>query len=1007
MPKTSPLIEHYFPIDEISVEAIRESGNLAGQPPVNQLHVWWARRPLITSRAAVLASILDADTDHDEFISAVGTSRQIVEDRRNMDDAESRGQWSDLKFSSDHAFKHNLTPQQRKFVQQHIVQKDPLVLDVTAGGGSIPFEAGRLGLRSIANDLNLVAAFILRATCKWPQEHGPALRRHYGRKHRDDTGNGSPVEFYDGIAGRLLDRVEELLASVYPQGPQNGLQETQNSADSPKAKRMVKARAKRYAHMYLFARVLTCPSCNGVIPLSLNWRLDSKGTGIRLIPDTLTRTCSFQVVNGAAKQSPGTIARAIATCPYPDCRASTPKGYVARQSQAKKLGHQLYCIVWREQWHTKTKAGKWSKHPKTRRGFRAPTPSDDNLSKMEQRLEELSVVWGPDNTLPMEEVPEGNDLRPHQYGMPFWRDMFSPRQLLAHGYCVQAFRELVEEDRAAGVLDESRKAAWGYIALALDKLINANSLLCRWNPNRGVGGGTFDSHHFGMKWSYSEIAVAAEGLGLEWAIGDIGDCIDELVKMCGHGSVATKSPQLRDDMLGPTAPPAEVVNGPAQFIFGVPDGSVDCVVFDPPYHNNINYAELSDFFYVWLKRTGGYVMPELFPDYLTDKVNEAIASPAHFRQQVAAAKQANPRAKVSAARLATEDYLAKMSAIFAECRRVIKPTARGGIMTVMFTHKELSALDALITALIEAEFNITRVWPIKTEWESNRNIMDKAAASTTMLLVCRPRDGQQSRRQPRPWPEVEREIGDAVQQEILRLASYNFKPADIFIAAYGPALTVISENWGARRMTPHLDRLTDDDPFRVTPSDGLEVACREVTRWRMAEISRTWAGSHPDAATAFYILSQDGAGAATMPFDEANLFAKAIGMDLNQPYARRIVEKKGGNVTLASAKHRLARGDIDTAKTPATALDQVHTAIALTERAGNSEEGQKWLDWNGIDPESARFKGALESLLTVLKPSHDDHQAGHALYRELYSTPHRPQGKQIGLDDMRPGASDA
>ena len=996
MPRTSPLIEHYFPIDEISVEAIREGGTLSGRPTVNQLHVWWARRPLITSRAAVLASILDDDADHEEFISAIGTSRQIVEDRRNMDAVESRGQWSDLKFSSDHAFKHNLTPQQRKFVQQHIVQKDPLVLDVTAGGGSIPFEAGRLGLRSIANELNPVAAFILRATCNWPQEHGPALRRHYGRKHRDDSGNESLVEFYDGIAGRLMDRVEELLASVYPHEPQNCLQETQISEDSPKSERTAKARVKRYAHMYLFARALTCPSCNGVIPLSLNWRLDSKGTGIRLIPDTLTRTCSFQVVNGAAKQSPGTIARAIATCPYPDCRASTPKGYVARQSLANKLGHQLYCIIWREQWHTKTKAGKWSKHPKTRRGFRAPTPSDDNLPKMAQRLEELSAVWEPDNTLPMEEVPEGNDLRPHQYGMPYWRDMFSPRQLLAHGYCVQAFRELVEEDRAAGVLDETRKAAWGYIALALDRLINANSLLCSWNPNRGVGGGTFDSHDFRMKWSYSETAVAAQGLGLEWAIGDIGDCIDELVKMCGHGSVSTTSPPLPDDMLGPTSPPAEIVNGPAQSILSVPDGSVDCIVFDPPYHNNINYAELSDFFYVWLKRTGGYVMPELFPNYLTDKVNEAIASPARFRQQVAAAKQVNPRAKVSVARLATEDYLAKMSAIFAECRRVIKPIDRGGIMTVMFTQKELSASDALITALIEAEFNITRVWPIKTEAESNRNIMDKAAARNTMLLVCRPRDGQQSRQQPRPWPEVEREIGYAVQQEVPRLASYNFKPADILNAAYGPALRVLSENWGARRMTPHLGRLTDDDPFRVTPTDGLEVARREVTRWRMAEISKTWADSHPDAATAFYILSQDCVGADTMSFDEANLFAKAIGMDLNQPYARRIVEKKGDRVRLASAKQRLARGDLDNARAPATALDQVHTAIALTDHTGNLEEGQKWLDWNGIDPESAKFKGALESLLTVLKPSHDDHEAGHALFRRLYSKPHCTQGEQIG-----------
>ncbi len=138
---------------------------MAGHPPVNQLHVWWARRPLITSRAAILASVLDGDTYYDQFVTLIGTSRQIVEDRRNMDYAKSKGEWSDFKFSGDRAFKHNLTSQQRKFVQQRIVQDNPLVLDVTTGGGSIPFEAGRLGLRSIANELNPVAAFILRATC--------------------------------------------------------------------------------------------------------------------------------------------------------------------------------------------------------------------------------------------------------------------------------------------------------------------------------------------------------------------------------------------------------------------------------------------------------------------------------------------------------------------------------------------------------------------------------------------------------------------------------------------------------------------------------------------------------------------------------------------------------------------------------------------------------------------------------------------------------------------------
>ena len=331
-----------------------------------------------------------------------------------------------------------------------------------------------------------------------------------------------------------------------------------------------------------------------------------------------------------------------------------------------------------------------------------------------------------------------------------------------------------------------------------------------------------------------------------------------------------------------------------------------------------------------------------------------------------------------------------MREIFDECRRVIKPAENGGIMTVMFTHKDLSAWDALITALIEAGFNITRVWPIKTEAESSLHIRDRAAARSTMLIVCRPRAQGIGDNPPRPWHEVEAEIRTAVQQDIPTLAGYNFKPVDIYNAAYGPALRVISENWGARRITPHPDRIHDDDPFRVTPTDALEVTRREVTRWRTEQISSEWANSHPDPITAWYILSQDGAGATVIPFDEANLFAKAIGMDMEQSSAQRVYTKRSGRITLVSAKQRMARGDIGEDKDTGTMLDRVHTAIALTERAGNSENGEQWLAWRGINTDDPTFKGTLESLLTVLKPGHDDHEWGNALYRKLYGKEHQP-----------------
>ena len=997
MPPTSPLIEHYLPINEISIESIRERAGAIPNPAPHQLHVWWARRPLNTSRAAVAASLMPGDSSRADILDALGIPETLLDEHADILHAREKGVRSVNGYSRKRAFTHNPTAEQQAAFRRN--GHAPKVLDVTAGGGSIPFEAGRLGLNTIANELNPVAAFILRATCEWPQRYGYALRQHYGR----ELGIGK----YDGIMGRYLKRVRELLEGVYPDVGQPKWMADWNEKYKAEIESGQIARAKRYVWSYLFARAISCPSCDGRIPLSPNWRLAPDGTGIRVIPDTATRTCDFEIVNKPAEQSPGTISRAIATCPYPDCGATTPKGYIAQEAQAERLGQQLYAIIYRDQWQEFTKAGKPKKRLTTKRGFRIASPQDDNTAAVLQMLADNAEAWERDNILPIEQLQYGDKTRDAiNYGMPRWVDMFSPRQQLAHGLCVQAFRELVDEDRENEELTDVRRAAWCCISLALDKLINANSHFCRWHSNRQVVAGTFDSHDFGMKWSYTEMAVAIEGLGLEWSLKDIGDCIEKLADMSGHTlpdsrQSANGRMDMGDSALAPIAPPTQVLSGPAQFIVDIDDASIDCIVFDPPYHNNVNYAELSDFFYVWLKRTAGYVFPEYFTEHLADKANEAIASPARFRQQAAQAKAANRKSKVSASKLATQDYLDKMREIFDECRRVIKPAEEGGIMTVMFTHKDLSAWDALITALIEAGFNITRVWPIKTEAESSLHIRDKAAARSTMLIVCRPRAQGVGSSPPRPWHEVESEIRSAVQADIPTLAGYDFKPVDIYNAAYGPALRVISENWGAKRITPHPDRMYDDDPFLVTPTDALEITRREVTRWRAEQISNEWANSHPDPVTAWYILTQDGAGATVVPFDEANLFAKAIGMDMEQSSAQRVYTKRSGRITLVSAKQRLARGDIGEDRATETMLDRAHTAIALTERAGNSERGEQWLKWRGVNEDDSAFKGTLESLLTVLKPGHDDHQWGHALYRKLYGEEHQGVvASQPGLLDI-------
>ena len=983
--QTERLIEQWLPINEISVEAIREGGALAGHPPVNQLHVWWARRPLIASRATVAASMLPVDTDREEFLSNLGTSSEVVRARNRMDAIKAEGEWSDVSFPNKRAFLHN-----PEFLTDR-GDSAPVVLDLTAGGGSIPFEAARLGFRTIANELNPVACLILRATCEWPQKFGRQL-----------------LEDYQEVSQKFLSRVGEKLAYVYPEEPQPDcaggncphpqryrcLEECPEPDSCSHAKVGSKShtgvRAQRYAQTYLWARTVKCPACDGAIPLSPNWRLDNKGTGIRLEPDG--QECKFRIVHdqGACsdcrksdpkkscntatlhpdgKASEGTTSRAVAVCPHPDCGITTPKGYLAKEAQAGRMGHRLYGVIYRDSWTEKTKAGKAKKRPTTFRGFLEVDGARDNGVFIESELKRLEPQWAKKGIFPDEDIPYGNKTKePLNYGMGKWVKLFNPRQQLAHGHCVEAFHECVEEDRTAEKLDERRKAAWAFVSLGVDKLINTNSLLCRWHPNRQVVAGTFDSHDFGFKWSYTEMAITCQGLGLEWALGNVDECLNDLLKMTGH---AEDPKHLVDPSLPKRQPkPSKVFDSEAQFISELGDGSTDCIVFDPPYEANVNYAELSDFFYVWLKRTAGYIFPEHFTRHLSEKDLEAIASPARF-------KRAGTKAD-SAKKQATLDYETKMAEIFNECRRVIKPE---GIMTVMFTHKSTAAWDALTVGLINAGFSITRTWPVKTEVESSIHIKDRAAARTTILLVCRPREHNPT---PEPWHRVEELIANAVRDDIHdNLNQADLKPIDLYLSAFGPALKVISQHWGTERETAIEDKRAN--PFLVTPTDALQVARAEVSKHRAQAISKDWADSPVDEATKFYILANDANGGAVMEFDEANLLARALGTNLDKqdPGMRSIATFKTDKVSLLSAKDRMAAGHIGENQTPKTNLDLVHTAVALTGRR-NTLDAQQWLTQKLYDPQDERFKYTLEALIRTTKPGHDDQQAQRSLWQALY-----------------------
>lgn len=915
---TTRLIERWLPIAEIGIESVRERTPMTPFPAPNRLHVWWARRPLVASRAAVLASVLPENADRSTFLHAVGIHGDPVGSARRIALAKQRGQrFEGEAYSYPRAFAYTA---KRADIDLDIDDLSSVVVaDPTAGGGAIPLEAVRLGFTAISNDLNPVASIIQHATIRLPSEHGASLTSEY-----------------QSLVASYIQRREKKLDGLYP-GNDPAIQDTN----------------------YLWARTVSCPYCAGKVPLSPNWRLTPAGTGIKIIPEVgsgvgdESRHCRFEIVDDLAHQSGGTVADGDGVCPFPDCGRAIDGDEIKRQAQAGKMGDQLFAIVYKRQTVEKTKSGK--NKIKWVRAYRTPDLSDDNSDMIQTLIEEKTIEWEALDIIPNEQVPEGSKTdEARRFGVFKWSDMFSPRQLLAHGLGVEVFREMVEEERLAG-MTALRAAAFVYLALGLDKLRDYNSRMTRWHVNRELMVNTFDRHDFAFKWSYAEMPLSIRIVDKDWALNQVGKCVSELVTMVGANKRGDMLDAIQDR--GGTA---TISNGSGASMSHVADGSVDAIVMDPPYGANVMYAELSDFFYVWLKRTAGLVVPELFTRRLADKDAEAVANKAHFKGQK------------GAARLADDDYRVKMEGIFAECRRVLKDD---GIMTVMFTHKDTGAWDALAMSLMDAGFVITASWPVNTEASGSLHIKDKAAANSTIFLVCRPREEAQG--ETMYWEDVEPEVARAVRARVGEFQQAGIQGVDLYLASFGPALEAFSRHWPLTRGTPapepkkkrrtQSDLFEEFDPYAVRPEDALNAARREVKAWRLAQLASAKAQADMDGPTAFYVLAWDAFKAVTFPYDEALRLARAVGVDLEAQIIGRLAEKKAAEIKLWDSATRVAKGAIGPADGSRGMIDALHHAAHVMRNRG-AEAAQEMLEQAGVAKED-EFKVAMEALLEVLPPS--------------------------------------
>jgi putative DNA methylase len=943
------LIEEWLPIAALGEESVRERRSMTALPPTYYLHVWWARRPLVASRAAVLASLLPADADHDEFLHAIGIHGDPVLTKRRIDAAKRTGE--DLgpnPYGYSRAFQYTPDAREKAILSAAVGGEiaNMLVLDPTAGGGSIPFEAERLGVTALANDLNPVATLLLYATIDYPAKHGLALVR----------------EFED-LCKRFLNAVEPHYQGIYPPEPEGTT-----------------------VLGYLFARTIRCPYCDGLIPLSPNWRLSSDGTGVRLMPQkalgplTPGRVCHFEIVKKLEEQSEGTVNDGDARCPYSDCARVVEGDEIKRQAQAGDMGEQLYAVVVKRKVASgSTKAG--GKGFKLVRGFRAPREEDDNSTQIAERLANKLPIWRANDIVPIEEIDVlSNYDRGHRlYGVFKWTDMFSPRQLYCHGISVEVYRELLDADSAVGALSSIRKAAYVYLALSLDTLLNYGCRSCRWDVVTERVRSIFDRHGFALCWSYAEMALMVTGLGYEWANEKTAKCIEELVelvkpeeaaaaklasiahKRSAKGTELFSAPLASNPELA--APqPVTITCKSGDDLDHIDDNSIDVVVMDPPYYDNVMYAELSDFFYVWLKRTAGFVEPGLFRRQLTDKDHEAVANVARFKGQRGA--------KV----LAGRDYQERMAAIFAECHRVLKPD---GVLTLMFTHKATGAWDALTTGLMKANFMITASWPINTESEASLHIKEKSAANSTIFLACRPRQQQAATAEKLYWEDVEPLVAKAVRERVQKFQDAGITGVDLYLASFGPALEKFSEFWPLERGTPRPqaelekkrkkqgDLFPEEiDPYAVTPEDALTAARREVKNWRLEQLTHRKARADMDPVTAWFVLAWDAFEAPVFPYDEALRLARAVGVDLDKEIVGRLATKKGSDVVLLDSQQRAAKMFLGPADGSRSMLDVLHHA-AHAARTRSLEAARELLE-KGEWLHKPEFHVALQAVLEVL-----------------------------------------
>jgi adenine-specific DNA methylase len=847
--ETDPSSAESLLVDETTLRALhREQRRRLGNREAIELLV--KRKPSL-DRDAVLCRWRDENQPIAGDLPELGDQLPVVRAAADPDWAKQRIAWEtenglrtkEDKYRYSRAFRNApyvVLPADRRLT----------VLDPTAGGGSIPFEALRLGHNVIANDLNPVAGVILNATLDYPVRFGPEL-----------------VKDIMSWGTRLRESLVRQINHLFPASPlsEPDLAELKlRLSGCPEG--LLEQFSREHLDGFLYVRQVTCPHCGGEAPLLNTSWLSREGDqwGVRVIADGRQRGGkvrfeTYRVRNGKGPNGEdpdfATVSGGVGFCVH--CHQAISSDEIKSQARGEsahgKWRDRLYCVVAvRHQPKVDTQgrplrytSGERAGEIKTEKvTFFRPTNQRDleALAKAEDLLKERWPEWERQGLIPTEGFPQGNDMRPVVYGMTRWCDMFTPRQLLGHLILVEELNRL-KPDILRELGRERGRAVVTYLQFAIDKGLDYNSRQTRWHYSRGVLINTFGRHDYSLKWTFGEMVFSGRHSGAAWGLSQVVDAY--------HGMAELMAPL--NAALDGSDPPIRVLCGTAAHL-DIPDRSVDLVCMDPPYYNNVQYAELSDYFYVWQKRTLGDLYPDLFRRRLVNKTDEAVANPTRDGSTAEATRQ----------------YERLINEIFSECRRVLKDE---GIMTVMFTHKTQAAWETLTRSLIEAGWTITSSMPVESEAAESIHQKDTASAASSIFLTCRKRKADVVL--PATWigfggTGVAWRVREAVRRGLTEFEPLRLNPVDEMVASYGRALQVLSEHW------PVLDGDELVSPIRAMNEASAVVAQYQMTRLTQGHLKVD--DLSPEAAMALTLFGIF--GTAPFPYDEALNLSRSLGIGL-------------------------------------------------------------------------------------------------------------------------------